>query len=161
MPIPAPEPAATVPAAPTPAPAARPAPVASQAVPGPSPEKFLDDLYRPYLDKGFKGQPYAEAARFFEPVLADAMEQNRKEATAAGKKPALNDDPFVDAKDWLITKLEVAATTSKTGATGTVLIVNQGKPRHITIALVPTPAGWRIADIRGGPVSLRALYKLN
>jgi hypothetical protein len=161
LPIPAPEPAAPVPAAPGPATAGRPAPVASQAVPGPSPQEFLDDLYRPYLDKDFKGQPYWEAARFFEPVLAGTMEQNRKEADAAGKKPALNGDPFVDPHNWLITNLAVAATTGGAGATGTVLIVNQGTPRHITIALVPTPAGWRIADIRGGPVALRALYKLN
>ncbi len=165
LPIPAPEPAAPPPTAPAPtpapAPAARPAPVASQAVPGPSPEKFLDDLYRPYLDKNFKGQPYSEAARFFEPVLAAAMEQNRKEAAAAGKPPALSADPFVDPKDWLISRLEVAAAPTAAGATGSVLFVNQGAPRHLTISLVKTPAGWRIAEIRGGTVSLRALYKLN
>ncbi len=166
IPVPPPEPAAPSGPATTPAPvqvptAASRAPVAAPAVAGPSPEKFLDELYRPYLEKDFKGQPYWEASRFFEPVLAAAMEQNRKEADAAGKRPALSADPFVDPRDWLITNLEVAASMTGAGATGTVLFANQGSPTHLTIELLKTPAGWRIAEIRGGTGSLRALYKLN
>ena len=34
------------------------------------------------------------------------------------------------------------------------------EPRTITLDLVNTPAGWRIADIRWASGSLRALYKL-
>ena len=163
VPIPAPEPAPDPgrPAPSTPAPAPKREPIAVPVVTGPPPEKFLDELYRPYLDKGFKGQPYWEASRFFEPVLAGAMEKNRKEAEAAGKPPALSADPFVDPKDWLIKNLEVAASMAGDRAFGTVIFVNQGGPRHLTIELVKAPAGWRIAEIRGGAGSLRALYKLN
>ena len=161
MPIPAPEPAPGQAPAPARAPTIARPEHTTPTVAGPPPEKFLDDLYRPYLDKGFKGQPYREASRFFEPALAAAMEQNRKDADAAGKQPLLSGDPYVDPKDWLIKNLEVAASMAGDRAFGTVLFTNQGSPRHLTIELVKTPAGWRIAEIRGGSGSLRALYKLN
>ena len=131
-----------------------------------SPQAFLEDLYKPYLEKDFKGQAYWEADRFFEPALASAMILNRQDAEKNGKAPLLNADPFVDPKDspkdWQISNLAVAAAAvANGGVTGQVLYVNQKKPSHLTINLVQTPAGWRIAEIRGGGASLRGLYKLN
>ena len=131
-----------------------------------TPQAFLEEIYKPYLEKDFKGQAYWEADRFFEPALAGAMMLNRQAAEKSGQAPILNADPFVDPKespkDWQISNLAVAATTvAGGGATGQVLFINQKKPSHLTINLVQTPAGWRIAEIRGGGASLRALYKLN
>ncbi|MDP1965201.1 MAG: hypothetical protein Q8K93_23710 [Reyranella sp.] len=37
---------------------------------------------------------------------------------------------------------------------------NQGKPVRLTVDLIQTPVGWRIADIAAPSGSLRALYKL-
>ncbi|MFI4998588.1 MAG: DUF3828 domain-containing protein [Reyranellales bacterium] len=131
-----------------------------------SPQAFLEDIYKPYLEKDFKGQAYWEADRFFEPMLAGAMASNRKDAETRGQAPLLNVDPFVDPKelpkDWQISNLAAAATPGANGAgTGQILFVNQKTPSHLTVNLVQTPAGWRIAEIRGSSASLRTLYKLN
>ncbi|MFI4998587.1 MAG: hypothetical protein ACHQK9_01805 [Reyranellales bacterium] len=149
---------------PLPSAAPLPAPMQPSAPPPPaqalkaSPQAFLEEIYQPYLQKGFKGQPYWEATRFFEPELARAMDQNRQDARQRGKPPVLNGDPFVNAQDWQISGLVVAALPAGTGATGNVIFSNQGEPQHLTIDLVQTPDGWRIAEIRG--LGLRALYKL-
>jgi hypothetical protein len=37
---------------------------------------------------------------------------------------------------------------------------NLGKQVRLTVDLIQTPAGWRIADIKAPSGSLRALYKL-
>ena len=45
-------------------------------------------------------------------------------------------------------------------AVGTVTFTNFKEPQTVTLDLVNTDAGWRIADIRSRSGSLRALYKL-
>lgn len=44
-------------------------------------------------------------------------------------------------------------------ATGTVTFANLGQAKRLVIDLERTPAGWRIADIRGPNDALSALYK--
>jgi hypothetical protein len=121
---------------------------------------FLDGLYAPYRIQGFKGQPYTHAERFFEPILAYAMQRDYQLAHSNGVPPTLNGDPFVDAQEWEVSDLSVRADVSGERATGIVSFVNLGQKKTLTVALVQTPAGWRIADIAGAGGSLRALYKL-
>ena len=83
-----------------------------------------------------------------------------REAARRKEVPTLNGDPFVDAQDWEISNLAVSARTDGATATGQVTFVNAGTPVRLTLALVLTPAGWRISDIRAPSGSLRALYKL-
>ena len=123
-------------------------------------QTFLEEIYKPYLLQGFKGQPYQEAERFFEPVLAKAMLQDIQDAKKRGEPPRLNGDPFVDSQNWWISDLTVSAVPKGAGATGIVLLINQKKPRSINVDLIQTPAGWRIAEIRGASGTLRGLYKL-
>lgn len=127
---------------------------------GQTAQAFLEEIYKPYLEQGFKGQPYEQAERFFEPILAQAMLQDIKEAKKRSQPPLLNGDPFVDSQNWFITGLEVSVIPKGTAATGIVLVVNQKKPRNINIDLMQTPAGWRIAEIRGASGTLRGLYRL-
>jgi len=134
-------------------------PVALLAQPS-SPQAFLESIYRPYLAKDFKGQPYSEADRFFAPDLANAMVRDMRGAAQKGEVPLLNGDPFLDAQDWEITKLTVSATANGDQASGVVTFENFGKPVRLALALVQTSAGWRIADIEAPSGSLRALYKL-
>ena len=87
------------------------------------------------------------------------------DATAAARRrevPLLNGDPFVCAQDWEIGRLAVSVSTAGAKTTGVVTFDMMGKPRRVTLDLVQTPAGWRIADIvcSNDPTSLRALYKL-
>jgi len=124
-----------------------------------SPEAFLAAIYRPYLAKDFPGQPYGEANRFFVPALARAMTTDNAAAARRGEVPRLNGDPFVDAQEWQITNLAISVAVSGTTATGTVSFANLGQAKKLLIDLEQTPAGWRIADIRGPNGSLSALYR--
>lgn len=124
-----------------------------------SPQMFLEAIYKPYLAKDFPGQPYQEASRFFVPALARAMTADFAAARRRGDVPTLNGDPFVDAQDWEITRLAIAVVPKGTAAaTGTVTFANLGQAKRMLVDLEQTPAGWRIADIRGPNGALSALY---
>jgi len=128
----------------------------------PSARAFIEAIYKPYLEKAYSGQNYDEPGRFFAPDLARAM---KADATAAARRrevPLLDGDPFVCAQDWEIGRLAVSVSTAGAKTTGVVTFDMMGKPRRVTLDLVQTPAGWRIADIvcSNDPTSLRALYKL-
>ena len=73
----------------------------------------------------------------------------------------LNGDPFIDAQDWEIANLKTAVkSTGANTAVATATFVIFMEARTVTLDLVVTPAGWRIAEIRSPSGSLRALYKL-
>jgi hypothetical protein len=126
----------------------------------PTAQAFLDSLYAPYRTKGFKGQPYTQAERFFEPTLARAMQRDYQLAQRNGVPPTLNGDPFVDAQEWEVTNLSIRAAAAGEQATGIVSFVNFNQKKTLAVELVQTKAGWRIADIAGAGGSLRALYKV-
>lgn len=123
-------------------------------------QAFVENLYKPYLSKTFKGQPYSETARFFVPALAQAMDRDYREANRRSEVPTLNGDPFLDAQDWEISKLSIDVTTNGDTATARVSFQNFGEAKRVVLELAKTPAGWRIAEIKMPSGSLRALYKL-
>lgn len=130
-----------------------------------SPQAFVDSIYKHYPGKDSKGLALSNDAvirRYFAPPLADAIIKDFAQAHKAGEVPLLNGDPFVDAQDWEIENLKTAVkSTGASTAVATATFIMFKEPRTVTLDLVSTPAGWRIADIRwasGG--SLRALYKL-
>ena len=129
-----------------------------------SPQSFVDGIYKQYLGKDSKGLPLsneAEIRRYFAPPLSDAMVKDYATAAKAGEVPLLNGDPFIDAQDWEISNLKIAVkSTGGNTAIATASFTMFMKPRTVTLSLVTTPAGWRIADIRWANGSLRALYKL-
>ncbi|WP_425065148.1 DUF3828 domain-containing protein [Reyranella sp.] len=123
-------------------------------------QAFVESLYRPYLTKGFQGQPYDDTARFFVPALAQAIDRDNREAKRRNEVPTLNGDPFVDAQDWEISKLTVDVTADGDAATARVSFQTFGEAKQVLLELAKTPAGWRIAEIKAPSGSLRALYKL-
>jgi hypothetical protein len=135
-------------------------PPAANAQEPQTPQGFLQAIYGPYLKRDYKGQPYWEAARFFAPDLARAMDRDMRQAKQRRQPPTLDGDPFVDAQEWQVTDLVVRASGGGENATGVVTFANFGKPRRLAIELVKTAAGWRIADIAGSSGSLRTLYKI-
>jgi hypothetical protein len=135
-------------------------PVAARAQPQQSAQAFLEGLYAPYRTKGFRGQPYTQAERFFEPILARAMQRDYQLAKRNGVPPTLNGDPFVDAQEWEVTNLSIRAAAAGEQATGIVSFVNFTQKKTLAVELVQTPGGWRISDIAGAGGSLRALYKV-
>jgi hypothetical protein len=138
------------------------APLAAQAqqLPQQTAQAFLDNLYAPYRAKGFKGQDYHQAERFFEPTLAAAMQRDYQLAQKMGVPPTLNGDPFVDAQEWDITNLSIRVAASGEQATGMVSFNNFKQKKTVAIELVLTKPGWRIANIAGAGGSLRTLYKV-
>jgi len=122
-------------------------------------EVFLRGIYTPYLQADFKGQPYWQPGLFFTPELARTIEDDMREARRRSEVPKLDGDPFLDAQDWAIKNLDIAVKTDGTRASGQVSFNNLGKPTKVTLDLVQTPAGWRIADIKSPSGSLRDLYK--
>ena len=132
---------------------------------GASPRAFVDGIYQHYVGKdASKGLPLASEAvirRYFASPLADAMVKDFAEAHKAGEVPLLNGDPFVDAQDWEISNLKTdVKSTGANTAVATATFVIFMEPRTVTLDLLNTPAGWRIAEIRSVSGSLRALYKL-
>jgi uncharacterized protein DUF3828 len=130
-----------------------------------SPQAFIDGIYKHYLGKDSKGLALSNDAvirRYFAPPLAAAIVKDFAQAHKAGEVPLLNGDPFVDAQDWEISNLKTAVkSTGASTAVATATFVQFMEPRTVTLDLVNTPAGWRIADIRWPRgSSLRALYKL-
>jgi hypothetical protein len=125
-----------------------------------TPESFLRGIYTPYPTQDFKGQPYWQVDRFFAPDLARAIEADMREAKRRGEVPKLDGDPFVDAQDWDIAKLAISVK-SDDGSTATAVVSfeNLGKPTQITLDLIRTGMGWRIADIKSPSGKLSELYK--
>ena len=136
-------------------------PFAAEAQTTGTAHSFVESIYKPYLDRNFNGHPFAQqAGRFFTPALAEA---NARDSDAAARKhqvPNLDGDPFIDAQAFDIHDLKIALDGNDKAATATVSFTNSGKPQRIVLALLLTPAGWRIDDIHGPMLSLRELYKL-
>lgn len=128
------------------------------------PQAFVDGIYKHYLGKDSKGLPLSNAAvirRYFASPLADAIVKDFAAAHKRGEVPDLNGDPFIDAQDWEISNLKTAVkSTGANTAVATVTFVMFKKPRTVTLDLVNTRSGWRIAEIKWSSGSLRALYKL-
>ena len=126
-----------------------------------SAEGFLQSIYDPYLQHGFKGQPYWQVDRYFATDLARAIEADMREAKRRGEVPALDGDPFLDAQDWDVENLAINVKTDDDGqkATGEVTFDNLGKRTQVTLALLRTGMGWRITDIKSPSGVLSDLYK--
>lgn len=125
-----------------------------------TPENFLRGIYTPYPNQDFKGQPYWQVDRFFAPDLARAIEADMREAKRRGEVPKLDGDPFIDAQDWDIAKLAISVKSGDGNtATGLVSFENLGKPTQITLDLIRTGMGWRIADIQSPSGKLSELYR--
>ena len=130
---------------------------------GASPKAFVEQLYQPYLKKGFKGMNTSKPAilrRYFEPALAAAIIKDRAAAAKRNEVPTLNGDPFIDAQDWEIANLKIDMKPMGGKAAAAVAYTNFKEPRTVTLDLVKTPAGWRIAEIKAPSGSLRELFKL-
>jgi hypothetical protein len=132
---------------------------AAAPAPALTPEAFLRGIYTPYPNQDFKGQPFWQVDRFFAPDLARVIEADMKEAKRRGEAPRLDGDPFIDAQDWDIANLAIAVKADGPKAIGQVSFDNQGKRTQITLDLVRTGMGWRIADIKAPSGTLSELYR--
>lgn len=132
---------------------------------GASPQAFLDQLYKVYRNShNGKGVDYSKPdviRRYFAPPLAKAILKDQADAKKKQEVPLLNGDPFIDAQDWEIADLNVEVRQAdRRHATGTVTFTNAKEPRKVSLDLIKTGDGWRIAEIRAPSGSLKDLYKV-
>jgi hypothetical protein len=117
----------------------------------PSAKSFVEAIYAAYKGKNGNGIPLdtdAAVKRYFEPKLAALIIKDRKDADKRGEVGTLEADPFVDAQDWEIEKVDVAVRDiAVEKASATVSFTNVDKPTTVVLDLVKLREGWRIADI--------------
>jgi len=127
---------------------------------------FVTGIYEQYKGSGAKGLPLdSEGAvrRYFAPSLAALIIKDRRNAARRREVGQLDGDPFVDAQDWDIDKLDVDVTENAPGkAKATVKFVNLDQPATVVLDLVKIGSDWRISDITwlrdGKPQTLRNLF---
>ncbi len=133
---------------------------------GASPLSFLEQIYKVYRgNNNAKSIDYSKpdnVRRYFAPPLARAMLKDMADARKKDEVPLLNGDPFIDAQDWEIAslKIEMKPGATRRNATGVVTFTNAKEPKELTLDLVKTGDGWRIAEIKAPSGSLRELYKV-
>ncbi|MGA7488534.1 MAG: DUF3828 domain-containing protein [Xanthobacteraceae bacterium] len=124
----------------------------------PSAKSFVEAIYDHYKGKDANGISLAndkEIRGYFEPKLAVLIVKDRK--AARGEVGKLDSDPFIDAQDWEIDRVDVAVRNiAADKASATVAFKNAGKPRTVILDLVKLKGGWRIAEITwDGKATLR------
>ncbi len=132
---------------------------------GASPLTFLESVYKVYRNnnnaKGIDTSKPEVIRRHFAPPLAKAMLKDQADAKKRSEVPLLNGDPFIDAQDWQIADLKLEVKdASRRNATGVVTFTNFKEPGAVTLDLVKTGDGWRIAEIRAPSGSLKELLKV-
>ncbi len=131
-----------------------------------SAHEFVAGIYDTYVSKERNGLALdsdAKVRRYFEPSLAALILKDRKAAARRDEVGLLDFDPFVDAQDWEISDLAVAADDAGPGkARATVKFKNADKPSVVTLDLVKIGKAWKIGNVtwepHEAPNNLRALY---
>jgi hypothetical protein len=131
----------------------------------PGAQAFLQSVYAIYQksDKAVDIGSQTKAARYFVLALAKLIGQDIAESRKRNEVGKLDFDPFTGGQDWAPTRIElkVAPGTAADRATGSARFTPPGEktPSVVTLDLVKTAAGWRIADIHwaGQPDSFVAI----
>ncbi len=124
-------------------------------------EHFLKQVYGRYIggrSKGISLDKPAEVKRWFAPELAALILKDRNE-TPEGDASDLEGDPFIDAQDWKIAKVDIAVQQQgDQAATGTVKFDNAGEAKTIVVDLTKSKGGCRIREITSNGQKLSALF---
>jgi hypothetical protein len=129
---------------------------------------FVTAIYNSYKKPNSDGvliDSDRKLRRYFEPVLAAAMNKDQQDAARHGDVGKLDGDPFIDAQDFEIKQFDVAMKDTAPGkASATVTFTNLGTPTTIALDLVMVKNDWRIYDITwlhdGKQSTLRELFGL-
>jgi len=137
-------------------------PLAAQAA-DQTPRAFLQSIYKHYIGTntaGVKLDKDADYRRYFTPELAQMILDDIAKSQKNDDVPALDGDPFIDAQDWSITKIDIDVDDKATDKTvGKVSFKNLGEAKTITLDLVKIDGAWKIDDIHWPEATLRSLYK--
>jgi hypothetical protein len=132
------------------------------AAPAETSRAFVTRLYAGYAHKNYN--PLDRLDRVFAPRLAAAIREDTR--LAKGEVGYLDGDPICDCQDYakLTARIRSLVTPSAASATANLhLNYGTGEARDLTLKLVLTRAGWRVADVgtKEEPSLLRALEESN
>ncbi len=127
-----------------------------------TPQTFLKEVYRPYQysDKALDIGSEAKAARYFTAQLAHLIGEDVAQSARRNEVGRLDFDPFIGGQDWARRKIEIkvdpGASADQASGRASFTPIGEKKRTTVTLDLVKTPVGWRIADIHweGQPDSL-------
>ena len=131
----------------------------------PAAETFVKGIYATYTGKksqGVKLNKPSDVKRYFAPELAAKILADRANAAKKGEVPSLDGDPFVDAQDWQIEKVDVsmgANASSTDRALATVSFKNADTQQLVVLDLQKTKAGWRVSEVSVKGRTLSSLLK--
>src|SRR5689334_3830937 len=101
---------------------------------------FISAIYKTYTTgnkAGVRIDSGAKLRRYFEPVLAAAMDKDQQAAAKRHEVGELDGDPFIDAQDFEIKHFEVGIKdTAPDKVTATVTFDNFGERQAIVLDLV-------------------------
>jgi hypothetical protein len=126
---------------------------------------FVAKIYDAYKGENSKGillSGDGEIRRYFEPSLAALIIKDRN---AAGGEATLDFDPFVNAQDFEISKVDIAVSdVPPNRAVATVRFRNIDQTEKVVLDLIKIKSDWRIANITwqrgsGRATTLRDLYR--
>ena len=129
---------------------------------------FVTAIYKTYTT-GSKDGVWIDSGRklrrYFEPVLAEAMNKDQENAAKHHEVGELDSDPFIDAQDFDIKHFDVTIKDAARGkVTATVTVDNFGKQETIVLHLIAIKNDWRIYDITwprdAEPKTLRGVFRL-
>jgi len=123
---------------------------------------FLHDIYDRYVGKNAKGLNLASNAdihRYFAPELAGQIIEDRTVAKKVGDIPMLDGDPFVDAQEWRIDKVDISVQQpAKDTALAAVSFNNRGQALTVRLELVKIAGAWHVREIISRGKKLSALF---
>ena len=109
-----------------------------------SSREFVERIYSGYAHEGFS--PLRHIDRYFAPPLAREIRKD----SAGGEVGYLDGDPLCDCQDFLGVKprIESVQTTGRDAADARVVLdFGTADVRMVTLHLVLTKSGWRVADV--------------
>jgi hypothetical protein len=118
-----------------------------------TPQAFLNAVYRPYQhsDKALDIGSEARAARYFTAQLAHLIGEDIAQSAKRNEVGRLDFDPFIGGQDWAPRKIELkvdpGASSDQASGRASFTPIGEKKRTTVTLDLVKTPSGWRIADI--------------
>jgi len=111
-----------------------------------SPGKFIAQVYARYRQENFS--PLARPEKFFSPKLAAAI----LEDSSGGEVGYLDGDPLCDCQDYGRVDAQVRALSQSNAHSARAKVhvtLGPRDARDLTLSLVMTRSGWRIADVVG------------
>ena len=115
------------------------------------PEAFLNELYNPYKVGGSTVIVDSNVDLYFAPGLAKAFRGDQAGSRRTNSLPNLDGDPLINAQERVrLSELEIrVAALDSTHARGVVnyLTAKISLPPAVTVDLIHTERGWRIANI--------------